>query len=124
MRAVVVHGHYYQPPREDPWLEVVAAEANAAPFHDWNARIERECYRAVVAARVPAADGRIARIVNALSWTSFDFGPTPIALPKDGPALAPSPGVEASATPAEPAAASERRQPSGLYSGHSDQWIR
>lgn len=76
MRDVVVHGHYYQPPREDPWREVVAAEANAAPFHDWNARIERECYRAVVAARLPAADGRIARIVNALSWTSFDFGPT------------------------------------------------
>ena len=76
MRAVVVHGHYYQPPREDPWLEVVAAEANAAPFHDWNERIERECYRAVVAARVPAADGRIARIINALSWTSFDVGPT------------------------------------------------
>ena len=76
MRAVVVHGHYYQPPREDPWLEVVAAEANAAPFHDWNVRIERECYRAVVAARLPAADGRIARIINALSWTSFDFGPT------------------------------------------------
>ena len=76
MRAVVVHGHYYQPPREDPWLEVVAAEANAAPFHDWNARIERECYRAVVAARLPAADGRIARIINALSWTSFDFGAT------------------------------------------------
>lgn len=76
MRAVVVHGHYYQPPREDPWREVVAAEANAAPFHDWNERIERECYRAVAAARVPAADGRIARIVNALSWTSFDFGPT------------------------------------------------
>jgi hypothetical protein len=76
VRDIVVHGHYYQPPREDPWLEVVAAEANAAPFHDWNARIERECYRAVAAARVPAADGRIARIVNALSWTSFDFGPT------------------------------------------------
>jgi hypothetical protein len=76
VRAVVVHGHYYQPPREDPWLEVVVAEANAAPFHDWNVRIERECYRAVVAARLPGADGRIARIVNALSWTSFDFGPT------------------------------------------------
>jgi hypothetical protein len=76
VRAVVVHGHYYQPPREDPWLEAVAAEANAAPFHDWNERIERECYRAVVAARVPAADGRIARIINALAWTSFDFGPT------------------------------------------------
>jgi len=76
VRAVVVHGHYYQPPREDPWLEAVEAEATAAPFHDWNERIERESYRAVTAARVPAADGRIARIENALAWTSFDVGPT------------------------------------------------
>lgn len=76
MRAVVVHGHYYQPPREDPWLEAVEAEANAAPYHDWNERIERESYRAVTAARVPAPDGRIARIENALAWTSFDVGPT------------------------------------------------
>ena len=76
MRAVVLHGHYYQPPRENPWLEVVEAEASAAPAHDWNARIERESYRAVAAARVAGRDGRIARIVNALEWTSFDFGPT------------------------------------------------
>src|SRR5512143_14397 len=76
MRAVVVHGHYYQPPREDPWLEVVEAEATAAPYHDWNERIERESYRAVAAARVAGRDGRIARIVDALEWTSFDFGPT------------------------------------------------
>ena len=76
MRAIVVHGHYYQPPREDPWLEYVEAEATAAPFHDWNQRIERECYRAVTAARLPGRGGRIARIENALEWTSFDFGPT------------------------------------------------
>ncbi len=76
MRAVVVHGHYYQPPRDDPWIEAVEAEATAAPYHDWNERIERESYRAVTAARVPSADGRIARIENALAWTSFDFGPT------------------------------------------------
>jgi hypothetical protein len=76
VRAVVVHGHYYQPPRDDPWLEAVEAEATAAPYHDWNERIERESYRAVTAARVPSADGRIARIENALAWTSFDVGPT------------------------------------------------
>ncbi len=75
-RAVVVHGHFYQPPRENPWLEYVEAEANAAPFHDWNARIESECYRAVTAARVPDATGRIARVVNTLASISFDFGPT------------------------------------------------
>jgi alpha-amylase/alpha-mannosidase (GH57 family) len=75
-RSVVIHGHFYQPPREDPWLEEVETEPSAAPFHDWNERIERECYRAVVAARVYAPDGRIARIVNTLASISFDVGPT------------------------------------------------
>jgi alpha-amylase/alpha-mannosidase (GH57 family) len=72
----VLHGHFYQPPREDPWLEEVEAESSAAPFHDWNERIEQECYRAVVAARIPASDGRIARLMNTLEWMSFNFGPT------------------------------------------------
>jgi len=74
--SVVLHGHFYQPPREDPWLEEVAREPSAAPFHDWNERIEQECYRAVVAARRYGADGRIAAIVNTLASISFDFGPT------------------------------------------------
>lgn len=78
-RAVVMHAHFYQPPREDPWLDEVPHQASAAPFHDWNARIERECYRVVTAARIPAAGGRIARIVNALEYTSFDAGPTLLA---------------------------------------------
>jgi len=75
-RSVVIHAHFYQPPREEPWLELVEAEPSAAPFHDWNRRIERECYRAVVAARIPAADGRIERIVNTLEQISFNVGPT------------------------------------------------
>src|SRR3989454_7295963 len=76
VRSVVIHGHFYQPPRADPWLGQVAAEPSAAPFHDWNERIEQECYRAVVAARLYAPDGRIARIVNTLASISFNFGPT------------------------------------------------
>jgi alpha-amylase/alpha-mannosidase (GH57 family) len=76
VRSIIIHGHFYQPPREDPWLDEVEAEASAAPFHDWNERVERECYRAVVAARLYAPDGRIARIVNTLSSISFNFGPT------------------------------------------------
>ena len=78
-RAVVIHAHLYQPPREDPWLDEIPREASAAPFHDWNARIERECYRAVTAARIPAANGRISRIVNTLEHVSFDAGPTLLA---------------------------------------------
>ena len=76
MRSIVIHGHFYQPPRENPWLEEVEREASAAPHHDWNARIEQECYRAVVAARVLAPNGRISSIVNTLEYISFNFGPT------------------------------------------------
>ena len=76
VRSVVIHGHFYQPPREDPWLNQIAAEPSAAPYHDWNQRIERESYRAVVAARVYAPDGRIAQIVNTLVSISFNFGAT------------------------------------------------
>ena len=76
MRSIVIHGHFYQPPRENPWLEEIEREASAAPHHDWNARIEQECYRTVVAARVLAPDGRIDRIVNTLEHISFNFGPT------------------------------------------------
>jgi hypothetical protein len=76
MRSIVIHGHFYQPPRENPWLEEIEREASAAPHHDWNARIEQECYRPVVAARVLGGDGRITRIVNTLEHISFNFGPT------------------------------------------------
>lgn len=78
-RSIVIHGHYYQPPREDPWLEEIQRQPTAAPFHDWNERIESECYRAIVAARVLDGSGRIARIVNTLAYTSFNFGPTLLA---------------------------------------------
>jgi hypothetical protein len=75
-RSVVIHGHFYQPPRENPWLDEVEAEASARPSHDWNERIEQECYRAVAAARLPGIGGRIARIVNLYESISFNFGPT------------------------------------------------
>lgn len=75
-RSVVIHGHFYQPPREDPWLDLVDREPNAAPFHDWNERIEHECYRAVLAARVAGPDGGIRRILNSLEWISYNVGPT------------------------------------------------
>ncbi len=75
-RSIVIHGHYYQPPREDPWLEEIQLQPTAAPFHDWNERIDSECYRPITAARVLDAGGHIARIVNTLAYTSFNFGPT------------------------------------------------
>jgi len=75
-RSAVIHGHFYQPPRDDPWLEAVDAQPSAAPFHDWNHRVTQECYRAVVAARISGRDGRIEDIVNTLDHISFNFGPT------------------------------------------------
>jgi Domain of unknown function (DUF3536)/Glycosyl hydrolase family 57 len=75
-RSVIIHGHFYQPPRENPWLDEVEAEPSAWPSHDWNERIEEECYRAVAAARLPGHGGRIARIANLYQSISFNFGPT------------------------------------------------
>jgi len=85
-RSVVIHGHFYQPPRENPWTGTVEAQPSAAPHHDWNARIEQECYRAVVAARIPGEGGRIRKIVNTLHSISFNFGPTLLAwMEKEAP---------------------------------------
>src|SRR5438045_1136476 len=64
MRSIVIHGHFYQPPRDDPWLGTIPREASAAPHHDWNERIERESYAPVAAS---------------LGSLSFDFGPTLLA---------------------------------------------
>jgi alpha-amylase/alpha-mannosidase (GH57 family) len=75
-RSVVIHGHFYQPPREDPWTGSVPLQASAAPHHDWNARVHDECYRAVVAARILDDQGRIVHVMNTLAWMSWDAGPT------------------------------------------------
>ncbi|HUP69223.1 MAG TPA: DUF3536 domain-containing protein [Acidimicrobiales bacterium] len=77
--ALAVHGHFYQPPRENPWTEEVAREASAAPFHDWNARIAAEAYRPNAAARILDDAGRVVAIVNNYERLSFDAGPTLMA---------------------------------------------
>ncbi len=71
-----IHGHFYQPAREHPWLDAVEVEDSAAPFHDWNARITAESYAPNAAARILDARGRIERIVNNYTTISFNFGPT------------------------------------------------
>jgi alpha-amylase/alpha-mannosidase (GH57 family) len=73
---LVIHGHFYQPPRENPWTQTVEREPSAHPFHDWNERIHRECYRANAFARVFDGYGRIERIHNNYENLSFNFGPT------------------------------------------------
>ncbi len=73
---VVVHGHFYQPPRENPWTEEIEVQPSAAPFHDWNERILSECYRANAFARIYGGDDRILGIENNYRKMSFNFGPT------------------------------------------------
>ncbi len=71
-----IHGHFYQPPRENPWLDRIEVQDSAAPFHDWNERVTAECYAPMAAARILDSAGRIATIVNLYSRISFNFGPT------------------------------------------------
>ena len=73
---LVVHGHFYQPPRENPWTEEVTREASAAPFHDWNERITAESYRPNAYARIVEDRGRLVSIVDNYEHLSFDMGPT------------------------------------------------
>jgi alpha-amylase/alpha-mannosidase (GH57 family) len=75
-RFVCVHGHFYQPPRENPWLETVEVQDSAAPYHDWNERITAECYAPNGASRITNKQHKITRIVNNYSRMSFNFGPT------------------------------------------------
>jgi len=78
-RYICVHGHFYQPPRENPWLETIEVQDSAYPYHDWNERISRECYGPNAAARILDEDGRILKIVNNYASISFNFGPTLLA---------------------------------------------
>jgi len=75
-KFVCIHGHFYQPPRENPWLEYVELQDSAYPFHDWNEKINHECYSQNAASRILDSKKKIIDIVNNYSKISFDFGPT------------------------------------------------
>jgi alpha-amylase/alpha-mannosidase (GH57 family) len=75
-RYVCIHGHFYQPPRENPWLEAIELQESAYPFHDWNARITDECYGPNSTSRILDGEKRITEIVNNYARISFNFGPT------------------------------------------------
>jgi len=75
-RFVCIHGHFYQPPRENPWLETVEVQDSAAPYHDWNDRITAECYAPNGASRITNKQDEIIRIMNNYARMSFNFGPT------------------------------------------------
>ncbi len=75
-RYICIHGHFYQPPRENPWLEAIELQDSAYPYHDWNHRINAECYAPNSSSRILDDEGRIRQIVNNYSRISFNFGPT------------------------------------------------
>ncbi len=75
-RYICIHGHFYQPPRENAWLESVEWQDSAYPYHDWNERVTAECYLPNTSSRILDKDGYIERIVNNYEKISFDFGPT------------------------------------------------
>ena len=76
MSALIIHGHFYQPPRENPWTGTIDPEPSARPFHDWNERIHAECYLPNSAVRIVDPGTNQERIVNNYEKMSFDFGPT------------------------------------------------
>ncbi len=75
-KYICIHGHFYQPPRENPWIEEIELQDSAYPYHDWNERITAECYAPNTASRLVDGEGRILGIVNNYSKVSFNFGPT------------------------------------------------
>jgi alpha-amylase/alpha-mannosidase (GH57 family) len=75
-KSICIHGHFYQPPRENPWLEEVEVEESAHPYHDWNAKITAECYAPNSSSRIMDPQGKIIGLVSNYSKISFDFGPT------------------------------------------------
>lgn len=76
MKYICIHGHFYQPPRENPWLGDVEIQESALPWHDWNERVAAECYAPNRAARILGDGGKIVKIMSNYERMSFNFGPT------------------------------------------------
>lgn len=75
-KNICIHGHFYQPPRENAWLEVIEVQDSAHPYHDWNERITAECYAPNAASRILNGKSVIKNIINNYSKISFNYGPT------------------------------------------------
>ena len=83
MNYVCIHGHFYQPPRENPYLEAIELQDSAYPYHDWNERVTAECYAPNATSRILDAENNILKLINNYSMISFNFGPTLISWMKD-----------------------------------------
>jgi alpha-amylase/alpha-mannosidase (GH57 family) len=75
-KYICIHGHFYQPPRENPWLEDIELQDSAFPYHDWNEKIAAECYAPNTVSRILDNEGHIIGLPNNYAWMSFNFGPT------------------------------------------------
>lgn len=67
---------FYQPPRENAWLEEIEIQDSAFPFHDWNSRISAECYSPNALARVLDGNKDLIDLASNYARISFNFGPT------------------------------------------------
>lgn len=75
-RYLIIHGHFYQPPRENPWILSIEPQDTAAPYENWNLKINRECYAANCRSRLLDGEGRISRLISNYEYLNFNFGPT------------------------------------------------
>jgi len=75
-KYLCIHGHFYQPPRENPWTDAIPIQKSAAPYHDWNERITRECYGPNTRSRLHGNNGYITKLINNYGLINFNFGPT------------------------------------------------
>lgn len=85
---LTIHGHFYQPPRENPWLEAIELQDSALPYHDWNERINGECYNPNSVSKIVDSRNRILDVVNNYKSISFNFGPTLLSWMEDYAPLA------------------------------------
>jgi alpha-amylase/alpha-mannosidase (GH57 family) len=83
VKYVCIHGHFYQPPRENPYLEAIELQDSAYPYHDWNERITAECYAPNAASRIVDPENRIVKLVDNYAHISFNFGPTLLSWMKE-----------------------------------------
>jgi alpha-amylase/alpha-mannosidase (GH57 family) len=106
MNYVCIHGHFYQPPRENPYLEAIELQDSAYPYHDWNERVTAECYAPNASSRILDADNNILKLINNYSLISFNFGPTLLSWLQDE-----APGVHAAILEAD-------KESAERFSGH------
>lgn len=75
-KKLILHGHFYQPPRENPFTGIIPKQSSAAPFTNWNERILQECYASNTSSRYLDGDGKVKSLINNFEYISFNFGPT------------------------------------------------